>query len=338
MATVRLSDAIIPEVYNSYTTDNNPERTPFFLSGAVVRNALLDAAANEAGKMTHVPFWKDVDPNIEPTYSSDDPASLAVPQKIGSGEMQARKAWMNHSFQTADLVSELAGSNPMQRIRDRFGFYWMGQWQRRSIATLVGVCASNIAQNAGDMVVDVSIADGAAATAANLFSREVFVDAAYTLGDRASEIKAIAVHSVVMKRMVNNDDITFVADSDGQLTVPTYMGRAVLVDDMLPAVAGGTSGFVYTSVLFGAAAMGYGEGTPLVKSAVTRDELAADGGGIETIIERNTWMIHPFGFTWKEATVTGGLSAKFADLKLAANWGRTTARKNIPIAFLKTNG
>ena len=339
MALVRLSDAVISEVYNSYRTDNLPERTTFFQSGAVVRNAMLDAEANTNGKKGHIPFWKDIDPTIEPNYSTDDPDVESTANKIGSGEFQYRKAYMNQSFSDADLVVELAGSDPMQHIRNRFGTYWQRQWQRRCVAVLVGVCASNVANNAGDMVIDISIADGAAATAANLFSRTAFVNAAYTMGDRAQDILAIAVHSMVMKRMVANEDIDFIPDSEGKLTIPMYMGRAVIVDDGLPVAAGATSGYVYTSVLYGAAALGYGEGTPDTPSAVWRDEQKGNGGGVETILERNTWLIHPFGFNWTDTTVAApGVTPTLANLRLAANWSRVTDRKNIPVAFLKTNG
>lgn len=339
MALVRLSDAVISEVYASYTTDNNPERTLFFRSGAVVRNAMLDDEAKSKGKKGHVPFWKDIDPNIEPNYSTDDPAQLSTPQKIGSGEFQYRKAYMNQSFSDADLVVELAGSNPMQHIKNRFGTYWQRQWQRRCVAALVGVAASNVTNNAGDMVYDISIADGNAATAANLFSRTAFVNAAFTMGDRAEDILAIAVHSMVYKRMINNEDIDFIPDSQGKLTIPTYMGRAVLVDDGLPVAAGATSGFVYTSILYGAAALGYGEGSPDVPAELDRKPDQGNGGGVEIIYERQTWLIHPFGFNWTDTSVTApAVTPTLADLRKAANWTRVTDRKNVPVAFLKTNG
>jgi len=340
MAAVRLSDAVVTEVYMSYTADNNPESTVFFQSGIAVRNAMLDEAADDKGFKVHVPFWKDIDPSIEPNYSNDDPADHITPNKIGSGEFQARKSYLNQAFSAADLVKELAGSDPMKRIKNRFGTYWQRQWQRRVIAMLVGVAASNVANNSGDMVVDVSIADGNNAAAGNLFSRTNFVNACFTLGDQVTDIKAIAVHSVVLKRMTTNDDIDFIPDSKGDLTIPTYLGRRIIVDDSLPVVAGATSGFVYTSILFGEAAIGYGEGTPEVPVEMERDMTAGHGGGVETIMERHTWMIHPFGFNWTETTVTGpGLSPTLANLRLAANWTRATQyRKNVPLAFLKTNG
>lgn len=335
----RLSDAVIPEIYLSYEADNSPEKSVFFESGIVVNTAELNAAAAAASKTFHVPFWKDLDAGAEPNYSSDDPDVKASLNKVTSGQFVARKAYMNQGYSTMDLTSELAGSDPMRHIRNRFGTYWTRQWQRRAIATAVGIMASNVAQDSGDMVKDASIADGAAAASANLFTRANFIDACFTLGDRGEEIGAIAVHSVVYKRMLNNEDIDFIPDSQGKMSIPTYLGRRVIVDDGMPVVAGGTSGFVYTSILFGSAAFGYGKATPDVPMAIVRDELAGNGAGMESIIERTNWIIHPFGFSWTENTVTApGISPTNANLRVAANWDRITDRKNVPLAFLKTNG
>lgn len=342
MAATRLTDVIIPEIYTDYQAVNDPEKTAFFASGVAVRSPLLDQAVTDGGRIVHVPFWKDLDPTTEPNYSTDDPAVTATPQKVVAGEQIARLAHLNQGYSAVDLAAELAGSNPMQRVRDRFGTYWMRQWQRRALASLVGVMADNIANDDGDMVEDISIAAGNSATAANLFSRTAFTGAAFTLGDMFEGVSAIAVHSVVYKRMVDNDDIEYSPDSQGQLTIPRFMGRLVIVDDQMPVVPGATNGFVYTSILMGPGVLGYGEGSPLVPVEVDRKADAANGGGVETLWERKSWLLHPFGTSFTSNTVTGGAvtapSATLANLRLAANWNRVVERKNVPVAFLRTNG
>ena len=338
MSLVQLSDAIIPEVYTSYTAVDTPELTAFFMSGAVIRNPLIDQFANSGGKMIHIPFWNDIDPNVEPNYSSDDPAQLSTPGKINSGEQVSRIAYLNKSMSAADLVSELAGSDPMQRIRNRFGTYWVRQWQRRVLATAVGLWLENVANDSGDMVIDISIQDGNNAGAGNVFNRSAFVDAAFTMGDLADTVRAIAVHSIVYKRMTDNDDIEFIPDSKGQLTIPTYLGRTVIVDDGMPVIAGTTSGFRYVSILFGAAAVGYGEGNPRVPAEIFRHPDQGNGGGVETLYERKTWIVHPGGYKWNEATLDGGVSPALSDLRKPARWTRVVPRKNVPLAFLITNG
>ena len=56
MATTRLSDAVIPEVYADYQAENTPEKTAFFESGVVVRNEMLDTKAKTGGQEIQIPF------------------------------------------------------------------------------------------------------------------------------------------------------------------------------------------------------------------------------------------------------------------------------------------
>lgn len=337
MATTRLSDVVEPRVYAGYQAENSPEKTAFFESGVAVTNPALTEKANTGGRILDVPFWKDLDANAEPNYSTDNPADIADPQKIGTGTQIARIAYMNQGYSDADLTGEIAGSDPMQRIRNRFGTYWMKQWQRRVLACMTGLQADNVASNSGDMVLDISIEDGNNAAAGNLYSRAAFVQAAFTLGDMFDSVQAIAVHSVVYQNMVNAEDIDFIRDSQGNLLFPTYLGKRVIIDDGMPVVAGGTSGFKYTSMLFAPGAIGYGEGTPDTPFEIEREAAQANGGGIETLWERKTWLIHPAGFQFTSTTVAGE-SATLAELRDATNWTRVFERKNVPVAFLVTNG
>jgi hypothetical protein len=338
MATVRLSDTIVYDIYDGYASVDNPETSALVTSGIVSVSEVFNTVATGGGKIGHLPFWNDLDPEIEPNMSNDDPADMATPNKVDAGEMLYRKAWLNQGYSDMDLVQELTGSSPMQHIRNRFGVYWTRQFERRVIAAAVGVLNDNVANDGSDMVVDISGNAGDDA----LFGSDAFVDAAYTAGDRAEQFRAIAVHSMIMARMVKNDEIVYIPDSEGALTVPTYKGRVVIVDDMMPV-----SGGVYTSILFGAGAFAfggleghafaYGEGVPRVASEVDRTPAAGNGGGQETLWERKTWLLHPFGFSWVEGgAALAEFSPTLADLRLAAHWNRVVPRKSAPFAFIKS--
>lgn len=337
---IRLSDAFIPSVYGTYTAVNNPETSAFVQAGVIAQSPFLNTMIAGAAKSFVVPFWQDIDPTIEPNYSNDDPNDLAVAQKIGSGTMTARKTWVNQSFGEMDLVAELAGSDPLQHVKNRFGTYWTRQQERRLIATCVGVIADNIANDGGDMGIDISGGVGDVAK----FNSDAFVDASYTMGDQVENIRAIAIHSMVAARLDKNNEIETIRDSDGNILLKSYKGRAVIVDDSLP-VSGVGADRIYTSFLYGAGAVGFagieghafamGEGLPKVPAWVEREEQSGNGGGSETIGERHTWMLHPFGFEWIEGTLTE-FSPTLADLRLAAHWNRVVARKNVPFAFIKS--
>lgn len=345
MATTSLADAVIPEVYADYQAENSPEKTAFFESGVVVRNEMLDQKANTGGQEIQIPFWRDLDASVEPNASNDDPADMAAPNKLGSGLQKARISYLNQGYSASDLVVELAGSDPMQRIRNRFGTYWQRQWQRRVIASAVGLLADNVANDDGDMVYDGSAA---------LWSRAAFTSAVFTLGDAFGQLSAIAVHSLAYKQMVDADDIDFIPDSAGNLTIPTFMGQRVIVDDSMPAVSAGEPATITTTaVLFGAGAFGYGEGNPAMPVEVERQARAGNGGGVETLWERKTWILHPFGYQFTGADITNRantngrtgantgadeFSPLLPDLRKAANWDRVVDRKNVPIAFLTIKG
>ena len=338
MANTLLSDIIDTVVYQDLPAVNSPEKTAFYQSGIITQNALLNGIASAPGKTSELPFWKDLDATSAPNLSSDNAASSATPDKIVQGEQIARKLYLNKGWSAADLASEVAmGPTAMQAVRSRADTYWMRQWQRYLVAATNGVLADNVANDSSDMANDVAIEDGNSATAANLFSRSNFTGAAFTLGDAFENTGVLAVHSVVYKRMVDNDDIDFIPDSQGQMTIPTFMGKRVVVDDGMSVVAGTTSGFKYTSVLFGEGAFGYGDGMPEVPVEVEREAAQGDGGGIETLWTRKTYLLHPFGMQFTSGSVAGN-SATLAEMALAANWDRVVERKNVPIAFLITNG
>lgn len=336
MAITRLSDAIIPDIYKDYQVEDGPEKTRLIGAGIIVQNDLLNQKANQGGRTAEVPFWKDLDSTQEPNYS-DDSENKGTPQKVNAASQIARMAYLNQGYKDADLVAELAGSDPMQRIASRFNTYWDRQFQRRTIAIAQGILADNVANNSSDMVHDIALEAGNSATATNLYSREAFIEAVFTMGDSFDAIGAVGVHSMILKQMLKNDDIDYIKDSTGTIDIPTFMGKTVIVDDGLPVVAGATNGFKYTSVLYGQGALGYGVGSPSVPMEVERQASEGLGGGTETLWERKTWLLHPFGFKWNEVTVTGE-SPNLANLRLAANWSRVVDRKNVPMAFLVTNG
>lgn len=342
---VSLAEIFIPQIYGDIQPNDTIELTAFAQSGVAVTNPLLKAAAMSGAKTIDVPFWNDLSTSAEPNYS-DDTDTVSTPDKVNTGDWKARNAYLNKSYGAADLAVEIGNStpgqgDPMTRIRNRFGSYWARQFQYRLIAIAQGIMAKNILTYASDMINAINLETTVGQTAANMISANAIIDAVFTMGDAFENLAAIAMHSVPYKTLVKNDLIEFQQDSSGALNKPVYLGKQVIVDDGLPVRAGTTSGLVYTTVLFGKAAIGYGEGQPKVPFEMFRRPNAGSGGGNEDIYERRTWMIHPAGWHWTDTTVTApGNSATLANLRLAANWLRPVGvvRKQQPMAFLLTNG
>ena len=355
MALATLSNVIDIEVWGDLDAENDPTKTDLYMSGVIAGDNFFDNLANQPGETGELNFWRDLDHTIEPNYSTDTSDTI-TPESIVQGSMSFRKVQVNQAWGSLDLVRELqSNTDIMQRIRNRVAMYWTRQWQARLVATSIGIFNANVAGNfhpqitaasaAGDMINDVSIEDGNNAAATNLFNRDAFIDAVFTMGDRGEELSAMVMHSSVHKTVVKLDDHDFVFDSETNTRISTYMGRPIIVDDSCPVVAGGTSGFKYLTMLYGAEAFAYGKGTPTVPVEVDRNPESGNGGGEEILYTRETYMLHPIGHTNLNATVTGPNFADgsahqqtLADLVSATNWQRTHLRKNVPLAFLVTNG
>lgn len=337
MSTTRLSDVQFdPDVYASYVREDHPDMNAFVASGVAVTNAQLAARAAGEGDVTSIPYWKDLAYDSE-NIGSDDPASYAVPDKITTGKMMARNAHINNAWQTANLVSEVLGSeDPMREIQSRTSKYWDNRFEARIQAITTGIFLENEA-GSGDMIYDISIEDGDNATADNKFNFGAFVDGRATMGESASKLALLAVHPVVYTQMIKEQQIEFIQDSNTGVMIPTYNGYRVVEDKKMPVIAGTTSGFRYISVLYKQGAFGYGDAPAKRPVATEYDELAGDGSGIETLVERKQWLIHPEGYKWNEATVAGG-SPTVVECALPANWTRVFERENVSIAFIVTNG
>lgn len=337
MAVVQLADIYEPTTFNQTMQENAVELNSFVQSGILVPNSEITAMAAIGGRTGELPFYAGLT-NDEPNYSTDNPASNSTPAKIGSGVQTWRLAAMNKSWSTMDLTRELALADPLAAITNRIGHYWRTTLSRRLIQSAMGVLADNVANDSGDMLYSIATDAVGAPAAAELISADAVIAAAGTLGDHASTLSVIAMHSVVYQRLQSLNLITFVPYSDQNISIPTYLGYRVIVDDALPAVAG-TNRITYTSILFAPGAFAHGIGSPAVPSELERIASSGDGGGQDVIHTRQTHIIHPPGFTFTSTTVTGTYSPSEANLALAVNWNRVYAeRKNIGMAFLQTNG
>lgn len=338
MAEVTLSDVIIPAVYASYITVNSPELTAFGQSGVLSAGGAWDAYAATPGFTTTMPFWNDLDASVEPNYGNDVYTDVAVPQDVNTGEQVARIALLNEGWASMRFVKELLKQDPMQHIANRINAFWDKQLQRRAVAVSLGIYNDNVASGGSDMVIDISITSGTV-TDANRFNTDAFVDTAFTLGDHYENLAAIAVHSMIARKMVKNNEIEEVRDSEGNLLMSTFKGKVVVIDDGLPTFGSGQYR-QYLSILWGNGAIGFGQDSvAFADGEVDREPARGNGQGVDTLWSRRKWLIHPFGFKFLSTTITGpGLSPTWANLALATNWERILSRKHIPMAFLVTNG
>lgn len=337
MALVRLSDLVFGENYRNYTIIESTRRNAFAQAGVLVTDAAIGALMADQGFLVNMPHWKRP-ANDEPNASSDNPADIAVPKKIGTGNEIARKLMRNQAWSAADLTAAFVAQDPIQVIAGMVGEYWAGVNQTTVLKMSLGILADNIANDGGDMVKNVATDANSAITDAERFSTEVLIDAAQTMGDAKGSLKAVAVHSVIHARMQKIGALVDHYDPQtGSLLFQSFDGKRVIVDDDMP-VTNGTYRPTYTSILYGEATFRQGFGTPKTPSAVTRDESQGNGEGVETLWDRRHEVIHPRGFAVAGTQISSNASPSYADLATASNWNRVYDRKLVPMAFIKTNG
>lgn len=342
----RVSDVIVPEVFTPYMQNLTEEKSRLVQSGLLIRSQPLDILLAGGGLTFQVPSWRDLDNDAERVSTdtsvpfADADAALPVgvarppnPLKTGSLKEIAVRLNRNNSWSTTDLAAILAGSDPLNSIAERVAAYWTRRLQAAFIATWNGVIADNAANDTADYANDISGAvfvDGV-----TNFSAEAFLDAAQTMGDSQEGLVAVAVHSVVYNRMQKNNLIDFIPDARGEISIPVFLGREVIVDDGLPR-----TGSVYDTWLFGTGATQLGVGTPPVATEVERKAGGGNGGGQDVLYSRVMWSLHPTGHAWIGTANEGGpanTGTASSDLDEAGSWDRRyPERKQIKFARLVT--
>lgn len=347
MAVTKISDVIVPEIFTPYQQLRTEQKSALVQSGVLVRDAQLDALLAGAGLTFEVPSWNDLDHNDEENVSTDDETQDSSPSKIAALSEVGVRLSRNKSWSSMRLATPLAGSDPMQAIGNLTSDYWTGRQQSAFVAMVQGVFADNDAAPdaaehvQGDLTVDIS---GVAYSHGTTdFSADAFIDACTLLGDGASGVTAVAMHSIVYARAQKNNLIDFIPDAEGRINIPTFLGRRVIVDDGLPNPAGvgpaRTASGVYHTWLLGPGAFRLGVGSAEVPVEVERKPSAGNGSGQEILHNRVEWMLHPVGYRYNGTAPKGGPSNASTSNNLAAasSWKRVyPERKQIKIARLVT--
>lgn len=338
MATVQIANIYNPLTFARRTQEAQTRLNRFLASGVAVKDAFLASQIAQGGTLGELTNYNPLTVD-EPEYVTDRPADTSTPANIAVAVQKFRVAYRHKSWSTMDLARQIALEDPVGAITNRIGHYWAADDEKRIIATTMGILADNIANDASDMVIDVAT-DGAGAVGdAERISATVLIDAMQTLGDHKDTVSILAVHSAVHARLQKQQLISYIRDADNNVMFETYMGKRLIIDDSLPAVAG-TNRVTYTCVLYAPGVIIGADARVMVPSEIDRAPAAGNGGGQDVIHSRIANVWHPVGFTFTDTTKTGGPNnsqTSYADLMLAANWDRVFQRKNIPMAFIKVN-
>lgn len=309
MAETKLADVIVPEVFNPYVIERTAEKTALIQSGVI--QPVSDIQIGK-GTTINLPFFQDLDGADEVW---DDANDITL-NNIGTAQDTAAVLTREKAFGSTDLARALIGEDPMAAIGDLVGGYWARRNQTTLINTLNGAMASF-----ADNTHDISALGGGADT----IDGEAFVDATQKLGDRGDALTDIVMHSATEASLRVLNLIDFIPDSEGKLTIRTFQGRTVHVDDNSPVASS-----VYTTYLFGQGAVGFVD--EMVPNANEPYRHPEKSGGTDALYTRRKMVMHPRGVRW---TPGGGVPASAtpsnAELADSDNWTRVWEAKNIRI-------
>lgn len=313
----KVADVIDPEWFSPYVREASTRVNAFFAAGIIAPVADLNFG-DRGGLQIHMPFWKALGERAQLLDDNDD---LEI-RKIQSGDDLAVQHARALVYGATDLSATLAGNDPMRAIGDGVAENWSSEFNQILLATLEGSMGALEAEDPDLNTLDISGLSGAASQ----IDASSFIDAVQRLGDAKSRLAGVAMHSAVEASLAKNDLIEFALDSAGALTIPTFMGKRVIVDDAITPV----SPFIYTTYIFGQGAIGFADGNPKVPTEVDRDPLI--NGGQEYLVSRRHFVMHPRGIMWAPQS---GVPVKQtpSDVELADpdNWARVYESKNIRI-------
>lgn len=310
MAVTKIADIITPDIWNEYGVERTAELSAFWQSGVVGTVAGLNVP--RGGGTINMPFFQDLQGDDEVLSDATPLTAGAITTSKDIAAINGRgKAWGAN-----DLAGVFSGADPVGTMVNLLATYWARKMQTTLIQTLNGATG---AATFTDNVLDIS---GEAGTLANVSARTL-LDAFYRLGDNASAVTAISVHSVTMNKLLKDDLIDFIKFSDGRAEVPTYLGKRVIVDDGMPY---DPVTDIATTYIFGDAAVGYSEGIVGPEDLeFDRDILAGD----TVMAQRRRFVLHPRGIRW--TGVPAGDFPTNAELATSDNWALVYEPKNVRI-------
>lgn len=294
-------------------------------SGIMVRSAEFDSIANSTGTTVKMPYWNDLEGDDE-VLPTDGTTELTT-DDLSTGLDIAVINHRGKAFAVQDLVKELAktiandpNADPMGIIASRLGIYWAYKYQTVLLSMLKGAFADS---SMSDLVLDISAESTAGTRTANA---DTLIDAEGKLGDRGGLLTALMIHSATERKLRKDDLIDYVVPSQGGKALAMYGDKRIIVNDSLPFTTAG----VYTSYLFGAGAIGYGEATPDYPALESQRKALA---GVDQLISRRKFLLHPRGIAFDGSPT--GVSPTNAEFETSSNWTRKYDAKNIRIVQFK---
>lgn len=160
-------------------------------------------------------------------------------------------------------------------------------------------------------------------------------------GDNKNKFKLAIMHSAIATTLENINLLAYLKQTDSQgiqrdLTLATWNGRTVIIDDDMPTMTGDDGDTLYVTYVLGEGAFAYENIGAKVPYEMDRNP--AVKGGQDTLYARQRKCFAPYGISYTKKSQVS-LSPTDEELKMGENWalvsdgsGNTINHKAIPIA------
>ncbi len=221
------------------------------------------------------------------------------------------KAWGEYDF-----ASDITGTN-FKAEANEVNEYWDEERQSTVLAILEGIFGMTGGVNG--QFVSKHTYDITATANPELGADTLNKASQKALGDKKAKLDVIFMHSAVSTNLEGLNLINFLKYTDAEgierdLTIGTFNGKLVVVDDEMPVTTDST-GDIYTSYVFQKGFFEYENIGAEVPSELARD--AYEKGGKTDLITRVREMVVPTLISYKG---TGTVSPTNSDFATGSNW------------------
>jgi len=328
MTGTRISDLVVPAIWNPYVLEQSTYANKFITSG-IAQNVPALEAIKAGGTTVNVPFWvADLSGDMETIIEKVPltPGKLTADNQIGVVIHRGR-AW-----QSGDLAGLASGDDPMKALASKVATYLANQEQKDLLACLNGVFGG-FASNTGAAFEALTYIPG---TLGNITASTIS-GMASKLGDQGDKLTAIAMHSACFYDLQDRKAVDFVKPGDvpaipastfsggsfqnsfaspQEMQIPFFLGKRIIVDDGIAKDGNNYAIYGFTSGAVGTAEQ------QAMTTETDRDILV----GEDAMVVRKHFLHHPLGASW-----IGPVNPTRAQLATITNWEKVYQTKNIGV-------
>lgn len=251
------------------------------------------------------------------------------------------KSWVERDF--SEDITEGAGF--MSNVARQVSEYWEDVDQDILISVLNGIYAMTGTEN--EDFINNHTYDITTETNPNVSPETLNTAIQKASGDKKQQYSIAIMHSVIATNLENLKLLKFMTQTDTQgiqrdLTLATWNGRTVLIDDHMPILDDGDSNLSYTTYVLGIGAFDYENIGAEKPYEMARDP--AKNGGQDYLYSRQRKVFAPYGISFLKKVMASN-SPTNAELSNGDNWslvndsnGKYISHKAIPITRIISLG